>query len=264
MVSTHTVVVSLISIVLFYIAAAQGRKTLHTNNEFFASSPVTNNYDGICKTIVETQGYTCEEHTVTTDDGYILSLQRIPVGRSGKKADKPPVLIQHGIFSDAAVWLFNSPEESLGFILADIGFDVWLINGRGTKYSTNHTSLSPNDMAYWDWSWDELAGYDLPASAQYVYNHTGQKMHYVGHSQGTLIAFAAFSQGKLLNVFRSAALLSPIAHMTQIPSELTKIAAQLFLANVSERKTNYYLDKIMYNIKLPIELTIKIFPFFLM
>lgn len=64
MVSTHTVVVSLISIVLFYIAAAQGRKTLHTNNEFFASSPVTNNYDGICKTIVETQGYTCEEHTV--------------------------------------------------------------------------------------------------------------------------------------------------------------------------------------------------------
>jgi len=64
MVSAHTVVVSLISIVLFCIAAAQGRKTLHTNNEFSASTPVTNNYDGICKTIVETQGYTCEEHKV--------------------------------------------------------------------------------------------------------------------------------------------------------------------------------------------------------
>ena len=35
---------------------------------------------------------------VTTVDGYILSLQRIPSGRSGKKADKPPVLIQHGLF----------------------------------------------------------------------------------------------------------------------------------------------------------------------
>lgn len=64
MVSTHTVVVSLISIVLFCIAPAQGRKTLHISNGFSQSSPVTNEYDGICKTIVETQGYTCEEHKV--------------------------------------------------------------------------------------------------------------------------------------------------------------------------------------------------------
>jgi len=42
--------------------------------------------------------------------------------------------------------LFNSPEESLGFILADYGFDVWLVNGPGTKYNTMHTSLSPDDM----------------------------------------------------------------------------------------------------------------------
>jgi hypothetical protein len=34
---------------------------------------------------------------VTTEDGYILSLQRMPTRLSGKKADKPPVLIQHGI-----------------------------------------------------------------------------------------------------------------------------------------------------------------------
>jgi hypothetical protein len=35
---------------------------------------------------------------VTTEDGYILSLQRIPVGRSGKNATKPPVLLHHGLF----------------------------------------------------------------------------------------------------------------------------------------------------------------------
>ncbi|CAJ2645645.1 unnamed protein product [Trifolium pratense] len=222
-------VISVLSILLLCITIIQGRKTLYTSNDFSASS--LNTDDGICKTMVETQGYTCEEHKVTTEDGYILSMQRLPASRSGEKANKPPVLIQHGLFCDAVIWLFNSPDESLGFILADSGFDVWLVNGRGTKYSTMHTSLSPNDKAYWDWSWDELASYDLPASVQYVYNNTGQKMHYAGHSQGTLMAFAALSQGQLLNMLRSAALLSPIAHMNQISSKETKLGADLFLAN---------------------------------
>ncbi|XP_061355410.1 triacylglycerol lipase 2-like [Gastrolobium bilobum] len=229
------IAVFLFSLVLLCITAAQGRKTLYPNNELPASSPVTN--DGICKTMVDTQGYTCEEHKVTTDDGYILSLQRMPVGRSGKTADK-----QHceystkynlwGVwFQDAISWLFNSPNESLAFILADNGFDVWLANTRGTKYSQGHKSLSPNDMAYWEWSWDELASYDLSASVQYVYNHTGQKLHYVGHSLGTLMALAALSQGQLLNMLRSAALLCPIAHMDQIPSQPSKLAADIFLAD---------------------------------
>ncbi|CAK8566515.1 unnamed protein product [Lathyrus sativus] len=223
--------ITLISILLLCTAAAaaQGRKSLHTTNELSAYYPVTN--DGICKTLVETQGYQCEEHTVTTNDGYILSLQRIPTGRSGKKADKPPVLLQHGLLCNAVVWLFNSPIESLGFILADSGFDVWLANGRGSKYSTGHTTLTPNDMAYWDWSWNELASHDLPASVEYVFNLTGQKIHYAGHSQGTLVAFVALSQGKLLNMLRSAALLSPIAHLNVISSELIKLMAELFLAN---------------------------------
>lgn len=56
--------VSLFSIVLLCITAAQGRKRLHLNNERLTSYPVINDIDGICKTMVETQGYTCEEHKV--------------------------------------------------------------------------------------------------------------------------------------------------------------------------------------------------------
>lgn len=37
-------------------------------------------------------------------------------------------------------------------------------------------------QAYWEWSWDELVAYDLPATLQFVHEKTGQKMHYVGHS----------------------------------------------------------------------------------
>ncbi|KAI9084649.1 hypothetical protein K1719_033431 [Acacia pycnantha] len=187
--------------------------------------------DGICKSMVETQSYACEEHTVTTQDGYILSLQRIPGGRSGKRANRPPVLLQHGLFLDAVSWLIRSTDESLPFILADNGFDVWLGNTRGTKYSSGHTSFSPIDKAYWEWSWDELSSYDLHSLVRYVYNHTGQKMHYTGHSQGTAIALAAFSQKELVDMIRSASLLSPITHLSQIPSPLMQLAANAFLAN---------------------------------
>ncbi|KAI4305730.1 hypothetical protein L6164_029078 [Bauhinia variegata] len=216
-------VITLLSLVVCFVAA-EGRKTL--------KSKISAKDEGLCKSLIASQGYKCEEHKVTTTDGYILSLQRMPQGRSGRKADKPPVLLQHGILTDAVPWIFNSPDQSLAFILADNGFDVWLANARGTKYSRGHTSLNPNTPNYWDWSFDELAANDLPASIEYVFKNTGQKLHYVGHSLGTLSVLAPLSQGKLVNWLRSAALLCPIAHLNQIPSKAMALAANFFLADV--------------------------------
>ncbi|KAK7327224.1 hypothetical protein VNO80_31589 [Phaseolus coccineus] len=222
-------VVSLVSIALLCITTAQGR----TNFEATPSSVNDHDFqiDGICQTAVVTQGYQCEEHEVQTDDGYILSLQRLPAGRSGQKADKPPVLLQHGLFCDALTWLINGPDEALGFILADNGYDVWISNTRGTKYSRGHRSLGSNDAAFWNWSWDELASYDLPAFVNYVHNNTGQNIHYVGHSLGTLMAFTAFSEGQVFNMLRSAAMLSPIAHMREVNSPIARIFADYYLAH---------------------------------
>jgi lysosomal acid lipase/cholesteryl ester hydrolase len=42
---------------------------------------------------------------------------------------------------DGMTWLLGSPEESLAYILADRGFDVWIANTRGTRWSSRHVSL---------------------------------------------------------------------------------------------------------------------------
>ncbi|KAK9663911.1 hypothetical protein RND81_14G005700 [Saponaria officinalis] len=189
--------------------------------------------DGICKMMVESQGYLCEEHTVTTDDGYILSLQRIPRGLSDNATRvRPPVLLQHGVLMDGVTWLLNLPSQALAFVLADSGFDVWIANSRGTNYSLGHTTLSSDDPAYWDWSWDELVAFDLPTIVKYVFNLSRQKLHYVGHSQGTLIALAAFSQQRLVNMVRSAGLLSPVAYLSRMTSPLARNAVDNFMSEL--------------------------------
>ncbi|XP_010248961.1 PREDICTED: triacylglycerol lipase 2 [Nelumbo nucifera] len=189
---------------------------------------------GLCASSVIVHGYKCREFEVTTEDGYVLGIQRIPEGRSGGGGrTKQPVLLQHGVLVDGMTWVMNSPDQSLAFILADSGFDVWIANTRGTRYSRGHTTLDPASQAYWFWSWDELVSYDLPAIFDFIYHQTGQKLHYVGHSMGTLIALASVSQGKLVDKLRSAALLSPVAYLSHMTTALGLLAARAFVGEIT-------------------------------
>lgn len=58
-------------------------------------------------------------------------------------------------------------------------------------------------------------------------------MKCVTESQGTLMALGAFAQKEVTNMVRSAALLSPIAYLGQMPSPLARSAADLFIAEVN-------------------------------
>ncbi|KAI3803734.1 hypothetical protein L1987_31895 [Smallanthus sonchifolius] len=143
----------------------------------------------------------------------------------------PPVLLLHGLFMGGDAWFLDSPNQSLGFILADRGFDVWVGNVRGTKWSHGHASLSDGDKEFWDWSWQELALYDLEAMLTYINSITNSKVFVVGHSQGTIISLAAFTQPDIVNMVEAAALLSPISYLDHITSK--------FVLNL----VNFHLDE---------------------
>ncbi|XP_066389935.1 triacylglycerol lipase 1-like [Miscanthus floridulus] len=185
---------------------------------------------GLCQQLLLPQGYPCTEHTVQTDDGFLLSLQHIPHGKNGIADNAgPPVFLQHGLFQGGDTWFINSNEQSLGYILADNGFDVWIGNVRGTRWSKGHSTLSVHDKLFWEWSWQDLAEYDVLAMLSYVHTITQSKISYVGHSQGTIMGLAAFTMPEIVKMISSAVLLCPISYLDHVSASFVLRAVAMHL-----------------------------------
>ncbi|GAB6021355.1 hypothetical protein CHUAL_003963 [Chamberlinius hualienensis] len=144
-------------------------------------------------------GYPVETHVLTSPDGYIIQIFRIPYGLTRSDGPRTPVMIQHGLLCSSSDWVINFPHQSLGFAAADAGYDVWLGNVRGNVYGRNHTSLNPDkDDSFWHFSWDQMSDTDAPMMIDYIIAQTGYaKIYYVGHSLGTTMAFAMLSTPEL-------------------------------------------------------------------
>ncbi|CAH1370512.1 unnamed protein product [Tenebrio molitor] len=98
----------------------------------------------------------CETHKITTKDGYLLTMFRIP--RENPKA----------------------------FLLWKAGYDVWLNNQRGTLFSEDHTNSSISNFDYWNFSFHEVAVYDIPSQIDLMKRVTkSSNIIFIGHSQGS-------------------------------------------------------------------------------
>jgi lysosomal acid lipase/cholesteryl ester hydrolase len=150
--------------------------------------------------------YYAEEHVVQTGDGYLLGVHRLPFAKGEEPGTvrvnagpgstrKPVVYLHHGLLMNSEVWVCMTEEERcLPFALVNQGYDVWLGNNRGNKYSKKSTRFSPTSPAFWNFSMDEFAFHDIPDTIDYILNTTSQPtLSYIGFSQGTAQAFATLS-----------------------------------------------------------------------
>ncbi|KAF8862712.1 alpha/beta-hydrolase [Acephala macrosclerotiorum] len=191
-------------------------------------------------------GYYAEEHVVQTGDGYLLGLHRLAwrKGEENQKVNhghnavkKPVVYMHHGLLMNSEVWVCLTEEERcLPFRLVEKGYDVWLGNNRGNKYSKKSVHHSPADIPFWDFSMDEFAFHDIPDSIAYVLEAThASSLSYIGFSQGTAQAFATLAIHPRLNdqvnVFIALApAMAPAGLSTGVVDALVKASPQvLFL-----------------------------------
>ncbi|CAG9797856.1 unnamed protein product [Chironomus riparius] len=132
---------------------------------------------------VKNLGYSASAYQVVTQDGYILRLHRIyPKNNKGCKI---PAFLMHCAFTNSMYWV-NTPNVALGLYLADEGYEVFMGNYRGSKYSSAHKWLDPESLKYWQFSYHEMGVYDLPPLIDYTLELSGSdKCVYIGHSQAS-------------------------------------------------------------------------------
>lgn len=165
-------------------------------------------------------GYSPERISVTTEDGYVIDMFHIP--RKG-----PPVLLVHGITDSSDGWLVLGPKKSLAYQLADAGFDVWLFNSRGNRYSRKHRdNLSRKE--YWNFTYEEMGTQDLPAAIDHILNVTSQeKLSYVGFSQGTTIFLVMCSmRPEYNNKIELSILLAPVAWIGHLKLPIINVVSR--------------------------------------
>lgn len=104
--------------------------------------------------MIKSYGYPVEEYrNVRTEDGYLLTIHRIPYGvTNNRRGNRPVVFLMHGLLSSSIDWVNMGPGFSIAYDLVEAGYDVWMGNAKGNKFSRKHERLHPmlNRRRFWN------------------------------------------------------------------------------------------------------------------
>ncbi|CAK9857777.1 unnamed protein product [Sphagnum jensenii] len=149
--------------------------------------------------------------------------------KGGKGA---PVLLMHQEFLNGDSWFQFVDAKHVGrllpVLLLDDGFDVWVGHQRATYWCHDHVSLHYTQQAFWDWTWDEHAHYDLPAQLRFINAETNQTVHYIGISQAGTAGAAGATYADTSLMIRSLTLIGPTAYRGNTNSLLLDAWAYFF------------------------------------
>ena len=194
-------------------------------------------------------GYRGESHMTKTEDGYILKLHRVlPKKHSVYKG---PAFLMHGLFRNSSDFIATGPKIALAYYLSDHGYDVWLGNARGTKYSMEHETLHPSSKDFWKFSFHEIGLFDVSAMLDFVLDQTKEaKTFYIGHSQGSCSLLALLSTIPQYNdMILQGHLLAPAVFMKHCSCPILTMPAkraEAVMVNKLKYFTNFICQKYFF------------------
>ena len=78
-------------------------------------------------------------------------------------------LLQHGILASSWCWLDNPNTTMAPAVhMWNLGYEVWLSNSRGNTFGRNHTTLSVDSTAFWNFTFGDMGAFDIPAVVRCV------------------------------------------------------------------------------------------------
>lgn len=120
----------------------------------------------------------------------------------------------------------NAEDKAPAWVLANSGFDVWIGNFRGNKYSRKHVTFDPDSVHssrnFWDFTFHEMGLQDIPAVFEYIHDITRLSINFIGHSQGSMAMLVALCEKneiveRLLDKFIALGPIAYIEHISCIP-----------------------------------------------